>query len=200
MEKYLRDHAEEAIYYNTDHHWTSLGAYYGYVAVMEAMGMEIRPLGEKVTVSNDFYGTLYSTSGIHWLNPDQIDTYIPAGDVYVTANTGEGFIAGGLYVPEKLEGKDKYTYFLGGNQPLAVVKTGHEGEKLLLVRDSYADSEVPYLLGSFSEIHLIDLRYYKQDIAGYVRENGIDRVAISYSLKNFMTDTNVTFLGLSMSK
>ena len=89
--------------------------------------------------------------------------------------------------------------FMGGNQPLAVVKTGNEGEKLLLIRDSYADSEVPFLLGSFSEIHLIDLRYYKQDIAGYVRQNGIDRVAVSYSLKNFMTDSNVYFLGVSMS-
>lgn len=90
--------------------------------------------------------------------------------------------------------------FMGGNQPLAVVRTGNEGGRLLLIRDSYADSEIPFLTGAFSEIHVVDLRYYRQDIAGYVRENGIDQVAISYSLKNFATDKNVYFLGLSASQ
>ena len=85
--------------------------------------------------------------------------------------------------------------FLGGNQPLAVVKTGMAGERLLILRDSYADCMAPFLTGSFSEIHLIDLRYYRMSISDYVRENGIDAAAVVYSLKNFSEDRNVYFLG-----
>ena len=102
-----------------------------------------------------------------------------------------------LYDRSRLQQTDQYSMFMGGNQPLAVIRTGNEGGRLLLIRDSYADSEVPFLTGAFSEIHMIDLRYYKMDIAGYVRENGIDQVVVSYSLKNFSEDKNVYFLGLS---
>ena len=192
---------DRPIYYRTDHHWTSEGACYGADALLRAMGMEGVEIEQFTpeTVSTDFYGTLYSSSGARYVAPDSIEIYVSDEGVEVLSFENGEWAQGTLYDRERLSEKDKYSMFMGGNQPLAVVKTGHEGEKLLLVRDSYADSEVPFLLGSFSEIHLIDLRYYKQDIAGYVRENGIDRVAVSYSLKNFMTDTNVYFLGVSMS-
>ncbi len=193
----LQAHSGEEIYYRTDHHWTSLGAYYGYAAVMEAMGLPSRPLGERVTVSQDFNGTLYSTSGIHWLQPDQIDTYVPDGDVSVTANTGSGFIAGGLYVPEKLEGKDKYTYFLGGNQPLYILENPNAStdKTLLVVRDSYTDSIAPFLSQDFQEIHLLDLRYYRTGVAAYAQEIGADAILVLYSVDNFQKDENIIFLG-----
>ncbi len=192
---------DRPIYYRTDHHWTSEGACYGADALLRAMGMEgVSPEQfAPETVSTEFYGTLYSSSGARYIAPDSIEIYVSDEGVEVLSFENGEWEQGMLYDRERLSEKDKYSMFMGGNQPLAVVRTGREGGKLLLVRDSYADSEVPFLLGSFSEIHLIDLRYYKQDIAGYVRENGIDRVAVSYSLKNFMTDTNVYFLGVSMS-
>ena len=83
---------------------------------------------------------------------------------------------------------------MGGNQPLAVIRTGHEGQKLLLVRDSYADSEVPFLMTRFSEIHMVDLRYDREGLTEYIAEHGIDCVVISYSARNFITDTNLHFM------
>ena len=94
----------------------------------------------------------------------------------------------------RLDEKDKYAFFMGGNQPLAVIKTGNESPKLLLVRDSYADSEVPFLTPYFSEIHMADLRYYREGLVDYIAENGIDVAVISYSLRNFATDANLHFL------
>lgn len=196
----LSSHAAEYIFYRTDHHWTSRGACYGADALLEAMGKEGVSPDEwtEQVVSENFYGTLYSKSGARYVSPDEISVFVPEEGVTVASFEGGAWQAGELYAWDRLNEKDQYSFFMGGNQPLAVVKSGREGEKLLLIRDSYTDSMVPFLLHAFSEIHLIDLRYYKQDVAGYVRENGIDRAAVVYSLKNFSEDKNVYFLGMGL--
>lgn len=194
----LSAHSGEDIYYRTDHHWTSLGAYYGANAILEAMGMDPLDIGnyEKTTVTDDFNGTIFSTSGVRWVTPDSIDTYVPEDGVKVTNYFDSRPTDGSLYVPERLEKKDKYTYFLGGNQPLCVIETGHtDAPKVLVIRDSYADSLAPFLTERFSEIHLFDLRYNMNSIRRYVEENGIDSVLVLYSFQNFSTDRNLFLLG-----
>ncbi len=189
----LWDHREEEIYYRTDHHWTSLGAYYGYSALARALGLEPVSLDalQKQTVSESFYGTSFSSSGAWWVPPDDIDLYVPDPGVEVTSWFSAQSTPGSLYCWDKLEGKDKYTFFLGGNQSLCVVKNPQvQGPKLLLLRDSYSDSLVPFLTAHFSEIHLIDLRYYRYSIPQYIRDNGIDEAVVLYSLSNFVTDAN----------
>ena len=192
----LAAHAEEPIFYRTDHHWTSLGAYYGAAALLQGMGLGAEPLSaySPETVSTDFYGTLYSKSGARFIEPDSIEIYAPDEGIAVTRFENGEETPGALYDRARLDGKDKYAFFMGGNQPLAVIETGREGDRLLLVRDSYADSEVPFLTAHFSQIHLIDLRYYREGLADYIAEHGIDRVVISYSVRNFITDTNLHFL------
>lgn len=195
-------HSDEDIYYRTDHHWTSLGAYYGYTALMDALGMEAVPLSNytKTTVSDSFYGTIFSSSGVRWVRPDCIDTYVPADGITVTSHTYDN--KGNpveeerpLYDTSFLSVKDKYSMFLGGNQPLAVVRTPHtDAPKLLIVRDSYTDSLVPFLTAHFSEIHLVDPRYYKLSVADYIQENGIDEALVLYSVSNFVTDKNLVWL------
>ena len=184
----LAAHHGEELYYRTDHHWTSLGAYYGYAALMDAMGLEAAPLDEsqKVTVSEDFYGTLYSSSGVRWLPPDHIDRYISDEGVTVTAYPDGTPHPGSLYVNSFLSEKDKYSSFLGGNKPLCVIETGHTGApKVLVIRDSYADSLAPFLTQSFSEIHLFDPRYNLTSVKDYVEQNEIDSVVVLYSISNF---------------
>lgn len=191
----LSAHAGEAIYYRTDHHWTSLGAYYGCAALMEAMGEEAAPLGEKETVSEKFQGTLYSSSGVHWLAPDTIERYVDGEGVSVeNVFTGE---TGGLYVDSFLEEKDQYASFLGGNNPLYIVRNPNAAtaKKLLVVRDSYSDSLAPFLSQQFSEVHLLDLRYYKTSVAQYASDNGMDAVFVCYSVENFIKDADAIFLG-----
>ena len=102
-----------------------------------------------------------------------------------------------LYHPEKLEVKDKYAFFLGGNQPLCVIQNPDAlNGKLLVVRDSYSDSLAPVLAEEFREVHLFDLRYNNTSLKQYVADNGIDQVLVLYSGNNFNTDQNLFKLGL----
>ncbi len=194
----LSAHADEDIYYRTDHHWTSLGAFYGANALFEAMELDPLDLNdfEKTTVTEDFNGTTFSTSGVRWVKPDAIDTYVPEDGIKVTNNFDGTFTPGSLYVPEHLEQKDKYKFFLGGNQPLCIIETEHtDAPKVLVIRDSYSDSLAPFLTQRFSQIHLFDLRYNLNSVQKYVEENDIDQVVVLYSLNNFLTDSHLKQLG-----
>ncbi len=194
----LAAHSGEDIYYRTDHHWTSLGAFYGANAILDALGMEPLDLAdyEKTTVSDRFNGTTFSTSGVRWVRPDAIDTYVPDdGSVKVTTYFNGTAEEGSLYVPENLEKKDKYSFFLGGNQPLCVLKTKHtDAPKLMVIRDSYSDSLAPFLTERFSEVHLFDLRYNLNSVQQYVQDNDIDQVLVLYSFSNFASDKNLGLL------
>lgn len=186
---------DESLFYRTDHHWTSAGAWHGYAALMEAMGEEPAPLGAPETVAEDFYGTLYSTSGVHWIRPDTIQRYISGEKVTVEdVEKGETH---GLYVDSFLGEKDKYASFLGGNAPLYILRSPEAASdtKLLVVRDSYSDALAPFLSQQFAEVHLIDLRYYRTSVAEYARENDIDSIFVCYSVENFVKDLDVVFLG-----
>ena len=193
----LAAHSGEDIYYRTDHHWTSLGAYYGANAIFEALGMEPIDLADyqKTTVTSQFNGTSFSTSGVRWLPPDAIDTYVPDQGIKVTSYFKGTPEEGRLYVDSYLNVKDKYSYFLGGRQPLCVVeKEGSTGPKVLVIRDSYSDSLAPFLTERFSEVHLFDPRDNLTSVKGYVEEHSIDAVIVLYSFANFATDANLFVL------
>ena len=194
----LSAHGDEAIYYRTDHHWTTLGAFYGANALLEALGRE--PLKESdftpERASDAFNGTLYSQSGIHWLAPDTMEFWAEDAGLDVTSWRNGTPEPGCLYDRAYLEKKDKYSAFLGGNQPLCVIRNENitDGGKLLLIRDSYADALAPFLAQRFSEVHLLDLRYYRASAAQYAEANGIDDICVLYSAQNFITDRNLVLL------
>ena len=195
----LKDHQNEELFYRTDHHWTSLGAYYGYLAFMEAKGNGAKavPLSEyeETVRSENFYGTLYSRSGAFWIKPDHISTYVPEEGIYVERLEGNSVKQSELYVDEWLSKGDQYSMFLGGNQPLGVIDTGREElPKLLVIRDSFFDSMAPFLTPHYSQIHMIDFRYNRADIEQYMKAQGIDEVLICYSLANFHADKNLGYV------
>ncbi len=198
----LAPHSGEAIFYRTDHHWTSLGAYYAYAALGPTLGYEPLPLETytRTTPSTEFSGTVFSSSGVRWVEPDEMDIYVPEEGITVVSHT---YDASGnpvaeprqLYDESYLAKKDKYSMFLGGQQALGVVTTPNTDKpKLLLIRDSYSDSLVPFLTPHFSEIHLIDLRYYKLSTSQYIADNGIDQALVLYSVPNF-TESSLVWLG-----
>ena len=192
-------------FYRTDHHWTTQGAQRAWWKLMAGMGRVQRSedmdgfsyQGLPYTqVSDSFYGTTYSSSGAGWVEPDSIHTVIPEGgtkgNVTVTGYPEGKPIESSLYHPEKLAVKDKYAYFLGGNQPLCVIQNPDaQGGKLLVVRDSYSDSLAPFLAEAFQEVHLFDLRYNNMSLTQYVADNGIGQVLVLYSVANFSTDQNL---------
>ena len=149
------------------------------------------------TASTDFNGTLYSQSGIHWLTPDTIEFWVQDAGLSITSwRTGEPQ-SGTLYDRSYLEKKDKYSAFLGGNQPLCVIRNEAAAGKgkLLLIRDSYSDSLAPFLAQNFEEVHLIDTRYYRMSPAQYAAENGIDEICVLFSIPNFITEKSLVFIG-----
>lgn len=186
---------EESIYYRTDHHWTTKGAYYAYRALCKQMGMV--PKGEtefEIRQATDaFYGSLYSKSGFRRLKPDPIDLYLPkeAGGIKVEY-VDEGRITDSLYELDNLDKKDKYTVFLNGNHPLIRITTAHpNGKKLMVVKDSYANSLIPFLAEHFAEIDVVDLRYYDKPLVKLVQERQFQDLLILYNINTFLEDTSI---------
>ena len=193
----LAEHANEPIYYRTDHHWTTFGAYYGYAALIQAMGFDPVPLSNytETVVTEEFYGTAYSASGFSWVRPDRISTYVEQGDATVTNYPAGAPLPGTLYDESFLARKDKYGYFYGGNTPRLTVETGSPGPKLLILRDSYMDSLSPYLFAHFSELDILDLRYFKSSVSAHIAETAPDAVLVCYSVADFAEETNIFLMG-----
>ena len=193
----LEQHSGEEIYYRTDHHWTSLGAFYGANAILKAMGLEELDLSdyEPRVVTNSFLGTNYSSAGAWWTSPDSISVYVPEEGKEVISNFTGREEPGRLYAPEQLDVKNKYAYFLGGNQPLCVIQSQADGPKLLVIRDSYTDCLAPFLTERFEEVHLFDLRYNRLSPSDYIREHDIDMVLVLYSVETYFSDENQFLLG-----
>ncbi len=207
----LRDAlAGDDSFYRTDHHWTTMGAQRAWQGLTAGMGLA-RQAGDLgglsyqalpyTEVSGSFYGTTYSSSGAGWVKPDCIYTVIPEGGtrghITVTGYPEGTPIESSLYHPEKLEVKDKYAFFLGGNQPLCVIKNPDgSGGRLLVIRDSYTDALAPFLAEEFQEVHLLDLRYYNLPVRQYAEANGIDTILVLYAASNFGSDANLFKLGL----
>ena len=197
----LSAHTDEYIFYRTDHHWTSLGAYYGLSALAESMGLPCPALDsytDRHVVSEGFYGTTWSSSGFSWVDPDTMEIFVNAPEgLKVTSYPQGSPVEGKLYDFSFLEKKDKYSMFMGGNCPMHVIETGNEDKpSLLILRDSYTDSLIPFLLDDFSEIHVLDLRYYRASLKAYIEQNNFDNVLVCYSVSNFCSDSNIFLLGM----
>lgn len=195
----LSSHAGENIYYRTDHHWTGLGAYYGYSALMSAMGLPANPVSryEEEVVSEGFYGTLFSSSGFSWVRPDTMSIFVrePAGLTVTNYPYGKPE-SSRLYDESFLQKKDKYSFHLGGSTPLIRIETEKEdAPSLLVLRDSFFDSLAPFLLEAFSELHILDLRYYRTSLAAYIEEHEVDGILVCYSVENFCSDASIPLLG-----
>ena len=190
------------VFYRTDHHWTTMGAYTAYLHLVSNMGRSVTILDYGPTlVSDSFYGTTYSSSGAGWIKPDEMYTWVPEGGengkVTVERYPDGLPVEGTLYDLSKLEVKDKYSMFLGGNQPLCIIRNpdGQNG-RLLIIRDSYSDSLAPFLALDYQEVHLFDPRYNLTSLKQYTAANGIDQVLVLYSASNFSTDDNLFILGM----
>lgn len=191
----LESHKDEYIYYRTDHHWTTLGAYYAFLDAVEEMGLTPKDNYYDIeTVTDEFYGTLYSKSGFKGISPDSIEVYIPKdeNDQVLVNYEEEKKKSGSIYNSEKLKEKDKYEVFLEGNHPLVKINTlVNNNKKLLLIKDSYANSFVQFLTPYFNEIVIVDPRYYYGDIDKLISEEGITDLLYLYNANTFFSDNNI---------
>ncbi len=194
----LRAQREQSVYYKTDHHWTTRGAFYAYQELSKRMGLIPKKEEDFTTrtVTDEFYGSLYSKSGFRHVEPDSIELYIPkAGGSCTVEYVEEGQISNSMYAMDNLGKKDKYTVFFDGNHSFIRITTGlRDGTKLLVVKDSYANSLIPFLTPHFSEIYVVDPRYYENDLKTLIQERHIRDVLLLYNANTFFEDPSLNRL------
>ena len=199
----LMDHNEEYIYYKTDHHWTSAGACLAYEVWSEHTGGEAEKkdeLAENV-VSDKFRGSLYSKILDADSAYDEIWTYgLQKDDAFgskdCTVTIDEKQQLDSIYDDEKLQEKDKYAYFLGGNYGQVHIQNQKaaskaKGKNILIIKDSFANSFVPFATQDYENIYMVDLRYYNGDMKSYLQEHNITDVLVLYNISNFISDRNL---------
>ncbi len=191
---------EKQLYFRTDHHWTHEGAYLGYKAFMEAMGRDTRGRDDisYKEVSNEFYGTMYSRALDTGAVPDSISIPEMPYEVKVQSclPSAEKDIA--LYAMEKLNEKDQYAVYLGGNDPCVTIDNylTSNGGTLMIIKDSFANSLVPLLAMDYSKIVMIDLRYETRPMRMLLDTYRPDNLLVLYEMSNFASSTEVAKLGV----
>lgn len=190
----LINHRDENIFYKTDHHWTSLGAFYAYSEYAKAVSIyeNSKEDFEINEVTDNFYGTMSARINLR-NKADKIYTYklrnMP--DITITYNNSDD-VRNTLFDDEALKGNDKYSVFLGGNNEILQmsIKTD-SSRKLLVIKDSYSHCFIPFIVNAFSEIDVIDLRYYNDSIKEMIDENKYTDVLVLYGIGNISTDSNI---------
>ncbi|MFC4777654.1 DHHW family protein [Paenibacillus sp. GCM10023252] len=201
LKPYLKE--DRPLYYRTDHHWTTYGAYLAYAAYARQMGWQPKPESdfEVETVTRSFLGSYHTRSQFSGLTPDTIEIYQPkepvSSELYI-ADTDK--TRNSLYDSSYLTKKDKYGYFQGGVHALMTFKLKLKPEhvdrqKLLVIKDSYAHSMLPFLSLHVPELHVIDIRYYNGNIGVYLMENEIEDVLLLFNTSTFVTNQEVLKLG-----
>ncbi len=197
----MKMHADEYIYYRTDHHWSTYGAYLAYYDAAKIMGFKPCELGEFDIehASDSFRGTLYSKTLDDSITPDIMDYYHHRNSksVELTVNNGKNISRyDSLYFREYLDVKDKYSSFLGPNVPYIDIQTGVDGPSMLIFKDSYAHALIPFLTSHCSRITVLDLRYINNGFSSYAKMNEYDSVMFIYNAITFTESKDIRKLNM----
>lgn len=192
-----KDYYHKTLYFKTDHHMTSLGAYVTYQAYAKQTGKTITPLEsfQVSTVSTNFYGTLDAKANSPFTKPDEIEKYEKIEKKSYLKVTYDNEVSNSIFEPSYLKVRDQYSYFLNGNQAKVKIETECRNKKrLLLIKDSYAHIFSQFMIYDFEEIHVIDPRYNKENMSTYIKENNITEVLFLYNVSNFVSDLGLRTL------
>jgi hypothetical protein len=184
----------EQLYYRTDHHWTSAGAYLAYQTFVQRADLINGEMVYTPTLLSDsFQGTLTASSGFRMGETDELYAYLPETETpYVVTYVEEGTQSASCYVTDQLELRDQYTVFFGGNHAQVNIETNADSDRVLLVlKDSYANSFVPFLLGDFREIIMIDPRYYSGDLKSVMEGEEVTDVLFLYNASTLASDSDL---------
>ncbi len=194
----LRAHNDEYLFYRTDHHWTARGAYYAYVAFCESKGIAPTPLENYERLQFDgFLGTLYSKAeqpAAMKDHPDYVEAFVPMGTNKITVTERSGNVVDYQVVNKQTDAwypaaGAKYNCFIAGDNPLSVIhnETKTDGSSIVIVKESYGNAFVPFLVDSYEYVYVIDYRYWNGHLADFVKENGIEDVLFLNVVSNTST-------------
>jgi hypothetical protein len=193
----LSSNKHDYLYYRTDHHWTSTGAFLGYHAASSVLGYTPIESRNFITenASSEFYGTLFSKTLDKSIPADVIKFYkLKENEPEVTVsvmnvNTGGYTEYESLYFREYLDKKDKYSVFLGTNSPIIHIKSNVEkGRSLLIFKDSYAHAMIPFLTKHYDMITMVDMRYINVNYETLVDIENYDQVLFLFNVITFSND------------
>lgn len=189
--KLLQEHKEEYIYYRTDHHWTTLGAFYGYQAWAEkAAGVTATEISienyERKTVTENFLGSLQRKINIP-IKADSMEIFLPKEKqqtiIYHDFDEESVF---DFYEEKYLEKKDKYSLFFGGNHGFTEIRTGiKNGKNLLVIKDSYANCFIPFLAKHYENIYVADFRYFRGNTEDILEKYDVEDILVLYNVVQF---------------
>lgn len=178
----IRKHREEYIYFNTDHHWTSLGAYYAYRAFCETAGLTPVSLDTvRYKVKSTFLGSLYRLTRDPKLKeyPDSVKYYLFRDSVrfYIGSSNSLTYWGKSKMYGEGANGSNSYSVFLQGDLPIVKMETQHNnGRKIAIVKESYGNAFAPFLVNNYEKIIVVDQRYYTGDFVAMLKKEGINEL------------------------
>lgn len=186
----LEEHKDEEIYFRTDHHWTPLGAYYAYTAFAETIGDTYPPITSYTRkMKENFSGSLYGyTNDVRLKNvSEDFVYYMPNGVEYTTYlydYTTLAYKGETMLYHEYAAGANMYSMFLGGdNLHVKITTDNTNGRSIIVLKESYGNAVIPFLVSNFEEIYVVDIRYFGGNVINYIRDNEItDLLFINYSL------------------
>lgn len=188
----LNAHKDESIYFKTDHHWTSLGAYYAYQSLLGDDALKLESF-KKDRVSEEFCGTDYRKANAQFIKPDVLDVLLNP-DV----QNSEIMLLGSnekkpLYDASFLAEMDQYSYYQGGNQsPFVIDGLKQDGTSLLLIKDSFANSLLPFLLPHYKSITVVDLRHYNGSVNDLVEASNVNEIMVLMNARTLVQDSVIT--------
>jgi hypothetical protein len=197
-------HNDEYLYYRADHHWTARGAYYAYVAFCKSKGILPTELSAYERLQFDgFLGTLYADAdqpAAMKNNPDYVEAFVPMGTNKITVTEKNGNVTEYQVVNKKTDAwypaaGAKYNCFIAGDNPISEIHNPDisDGSSIVIIKESYGNAFVPFLVDSYEYVYVIDYRYWSGDLANFVINNGIDDVL-------FLNVINVTSTAVRLNE
>ncbi|MDM8200422.1 DHHW family protein [Allofournierella massiliensis] len=189
------------LYYDTDHHWTSYGAYLAYQQFCQMRGLTPMEVSESdYTTVPGFYGTTYSKA-LYWKSKPDTIAYLDLPNAMTVWNVSPTFeltenFTATMYDKSKLETGDKYAMFLYGNNGYSTIEGDGEGS-ILVVKDSYANSFIPYLTANYARIGVIDPRGFGLSVADFAQQEGYDEVLLLFNFQSFKESTFLSCLNIT---
>lgn len=178
--KAIQNNSDKYLYFRTDHHWTALGAYYAYTSFMNSLGKEYIDINSYELLDfENFLGTRVALNPDLESHPDKIEVFkhkdYDSFKYYVFRD--DGYASADMLDMSYVEGRHKYGVFLGGDKALAKIQSGNpNGNKIMIIKDSYANAFIPFLVPHYEEIYIVDPRHISKNIYELIEENGISEV------------------------
>lgn len=182
--KPLRMHRDKYIYYRTDHHWTALGAFYAYCEYAKAAGFKSLNLTKNYTKESygDFLGSFYSNTNNNEMKktPDELIAYVPKYQTKLqyTTTSGKTYDWDLVHNVSDYVISQKYSAFAAGDNPFTKIDnlSKETGKTCLVIKESFGNAVIPFIVGNYKKVYVIDYRYYKSGFVTFAKNHKVDDV------------------------